>query len=324
MSRALGVPLLFTNVAGYPGVSVLTNGLSSDSAVSLCLGLDPEKATFARIVHVIRNAGSLRAPVACDAPSTDMRERRNAAIDLSALPVPWWHESDGGRYVGTWHVNLSRHPVTGACNAGVYRMKILGRRHTTVSVSPGSHLAGHMTEAERRGEELPLATAIGVAEHVVIAAAAALPPGVDEMAYAGALVGRPPAMRRCVLSPLRVPARAEVVMEGALLPGVRVADGPYMDYAGVANVNPSAYVYEVRRLAVRKNLVFRGTSVGTPGGEDHRLFSLLAAAGLADFHGSRVRKAVQNLCLRHRWYRLLQASGKVGGMMRVGGGRWRG
>jgi 2,5-furandicarboxylate decarboxylase 1 len=198
-------------------------------------------------------------------------------------------------------------------------MKILGRRHTTVSVSPGSHLAGHMSEAERRGEELHLATAIGVPEHVVIAAAAALPPDVDEMAYAGALVGRPLAMRRCALSALRVPAQVEVVMEGALLPGVRVADGPYMDYAGVANVNRSAYVYEVRRLAVRKGLVFRGTAVGVPGGEDHRLFSLLAAAGLADFHGSRLRKSVQNLCLRHRWYRLLQSSGRVGRMLWAGG-----
>lgn len=316
MSRGLGVPALFTDILGYPGLSLFTNGLSSDSAVLLSLGRSSEEGSFSAVVRAIREAGPLVEPVLCDEPAMHMPERRGAEVDLTVLPVPWWHESDAGRYVGTWHVNISRHPATGAPNAGVYRMKILGRRHTTVSVSPKSHLALHMKEAERRGEELPLATAIGVPEHAVIAAAAALPRDVDEMAFAGALVRRPLAVRRCVLSRLRVPAEAEVVMEGALLPNIRAVDGPYMDYAGLTNVNPSAYVYEVRRLAVRTGLIFRGTAVGMPGAEDHRLFSMLAAAGLVDFHGSRVRRIVQNFCLRHRRYRLLQSSGRLSQTLR--------
>jgi UbiD family decarboxylase len=181
----------------------------------------------------------------------------------------------------------------------------------TVSVSPKSHLARHMNEAERRGEPLPMAVAVGVPEPVVIAAAAAARAGRDELCLAGGLMRQPLPVARCRTVDLTVPAGAEVIMEGEIVPGVCVKDGPYMDYAGTPNVNPRALLYRVRRLAWRADTVYRGTSVGVAGGEDHHLFAVLAGAGLADFHGSAVRRTVQNLLLRCRMFRLFQLSGRL-------------
>jgi UbiD family decarboxylase len=123
-------------------------------------------------------------------------------------------------------------------------------------------------------------------------------------------------LRPCATLPLLVPADSEIVLEGKLMPHVRVPDGPFMDYAGVPNVNKQALLFEVQRVAWRENAVFRGTSVGLPGAEDHVLFSVLARCGLADFHGSRLRKVLQNALLRRGWFELLQASGRCGHAIR--------
>ncbi|MBD3314147.1 MAG: hypothetical protein GF344_00030 [Chitinivibrionales bacterium] len=308
LTRKAKAPLLFETIVDYPEASVFTNGLSSRDCFALCLGLDPRRTNWGDLVRRVRRG---RVPIKPTPSklSAVLRERRGSGVDLYALPTPWWHRADAKRYIGTWHINITRDPVTGIENAGVYRMKVLDEKHTTVSVSPKSHLAQHVKEAERRGEPLAMAVAVGVAEPVVIAAAAALNRGENELAFAGGLMGRPLEVQNGDLCDLPVPSNAEVYMEGELLLNTRVSDGPYMDYAGIPNVNPHAHVYRVGRLAWRKDVIFRGTSVGEPGGEDHLLFALLAAANLADFHGSVVRKIIQNFLLRLRLFRLLQATG---------------
>lgn len=315
MARRTAAPVLFENIDGYPGMSVFTNGLSSRQSVALSLGLEPSETSWQALARQVRHARRTScAPRLTRTPSA-LEERYGDDVDLALLPVPWWHEADAGRYVGTWHVNLTRDPCTGGLNAGVYRMLVSGKRHTTVSVSPRSHLACHMHEAERRGRPLAMAVAIGVGEPVVIAAAAALGHDRDELAFAGGLMGEPLEVGRCALSALPVPVEAEVVMEGVLVPGARTTDGPFMDYAGKPDVNHRAFVYEVRRLAWRPELVYRGTSVGRPGAEDHLLYAMLAAAGLADFHGSPARRVVQNALLRLRLFRLFQMTGGIGRLL---------
>ncbi len=312
IARASGRPMLFVNIQEYPGAHLLVNGLADYRCMALALGTEPRHPRLRTLARTIRDR---REPIA---PVLVRRDRRHAMIvrsgsrcDTGALPAPWWHPSDGGRYVGTWHVNITSDPHSGERNAGVYRMQIIDQRHTTVSVSPHSHLAAHMRAAEACGRPLEMAVAIGVPEAAVIAASAALPAGADELGFAGALMGRPLEVVPCATVNLHVPFSAEIVLEGTLQPHVRVPDGPFMDYAGIADTNPRALLFEVHRMEMRPDAVFRGASVGRPGAEDHVLFSALAAAGLADFHGARSRHYLQTLLLRHRCFRLLQLSGRL-------------
>jgi 4-hydroxy-3-polyprenylbenzoate decarboxylase len=216
----------------------------------------------------------------------------------------------------TWHLNISRDPETGTRNVGVYRMQIIAPNQTTVSVSPGSHLALQIRKAERKDEALPLAVAIGVDERLVISAASAPAYGIDEYALAGGLAGRPIELIRCATQPLEVPADSEIVIEGFIKPGIRVQDGPFLDYAGIPSTNHNGHLFEATALLFRSNFIFRGTAVGRPGAEDHQLYSVLSHLRLADFHGSRIRHSMQTFLLRRRAFKLFQMTGRIGQLTR--------
>ena len=110
----------------------------------------------------------------------------------------------------------------------------------------------------------------------------------------------------CQTVNLEVPAHSEIVIEGLIQPGARVQDGPYFDYTGKPNTNPNAFLFEATQLMFRSNPIFRGTSIGVSGAEDHQLFALLAELNIVDFHGSRVKQRVQHLLLKQRLFRAFQ------------------
>jgi UbiD family decarboxylase len=297
-------PLLFENIAGYPGQRVFTNGLRHLSLIALALGLDPEICRADLNAELRRRIAVPVPPRIVEAPAGLPSEVAQEDVDLLRLPVPHWNEQDGARYLGTWHLNVTRDPQTNARNVGLYRMQLLGRNHATVSTSPGSHLRNHVALAEKEGQPLPMAVAIGVDEAVILVAAAGCPYGSDEYELAGALRQQPLDLVRCGQVGLEVPADAEFVIEGFIQPNQRVQDGPYFDYTGTVNINPDAFLFEVTQVRCRENPIFRGTSIGVPGAEDHQLLAVLADLQLLDFHGSALKKGLQSLILRqrlHRW-----------------------
>jgi len=316
IARAENKPILFENIKDYPGKRIFVNGLSSYASIGLAVGIDSHANNPKSLSKIIRQAFSKPIdPVMIDkSPLTE--NKITEQINLTVLPVPWWSEIDAGRYIGTWHLNITRDPESKVRNVGIYRMQLLGPKIATVSVSPRSHLAEHIKKAEKLGKELPMAVAIGVDERLIIAAAASPAYGVDELALPGGLLGKPVELFRCLTQPLEVPADSEIVIEGYIKPGIHVQDGPFLDYAGIPNTNPSAYLFEATGLFFRHNCIFRGTAVGNPGAEDHILYSVLAHAGLADFHGSRLRRLIQNFLLKHRAFRLFQYSGRIGSFIR--------
>ncbi len=307
-----GTPaLLFENIADYPGWRLLTNGLASRGKISAALGLDPS-TPFAGCVAAFRQRLSRPlAPVMEHRGSFEENSFTGNGVDLTTLPVPWWHERDGGRYIGTWHVNISGDPETGIPNLGIYRMQLLGPRRTGLSISPGSHLARHLAAARKQGRALEMAVAIGVDETVIMAAAASFPYGTDEYFSAGGLAQEPVGLAPCRTVALDAPANAEIVLEGTIDPSRTVREGPFLDYAGIPKADPHGFVFEVSALSYRNHPIFRGAAIGTPGGEDHLLFSLLSSAGCLDFHGSRMRQRLQNALLRNHSYRLFQAVGRL-------------
>jgi 2,5-furandicarboxylate decarboxylase 1 len=311
ISRQSDSPMLFESVKDYPDWKIFTGGCSQLPFIALALGLDAGISRQDLVLALRKRLTKPLPPVLLEqrAANTFLAEKE---VNLHALPTPRWSEIDAGRYVGTWHVNITKDPDTRIRNLGIYRMQILNENHTTLSVSPRSHLAMHMEKAENTKRPLEMAVAIGVAEPVIMAGAAALPYGTDELAVAGGLMSRPVEVVKCRTVDLEVPADSELVLEGKILPGERVTDGPYMDYAGIPSVNPKAYLFQVTAISWRDQPIFRGMAVGNPGAEDHQLFVLLSQIGLLDFHGSRIRRALQGVLIRHRLFRLFQWTGRLG------------
>jgi UbiD family decarboxylase len=321
MTRESRTPLLFENIQDYPGQRVFTNGLCDTPSIGLVLGLDlgASRKTLGHRALVTEAQERITTPIKPKlVENGPVRENilRGEAVDLLTLPVPHWNDRDVGRYIGTWHVNVTKDPETGARNVGIYRMQILDSTQATVSASPHSHLARHVAKSERDGQPLPMAVAIGVNEAVIMAAAAGYPEGIDEFELAGALQQEALELIPCETVNLEVPANSEIVIEGFIQPDVRVQDGPYFDYTGKTNTNLNAFVFHATRLMFRSNPIFRGASIGVPGAEDHQLFAFLAELNLVNFHGSSIKHAAQNFLLKRRCFRAFQFVGKVGATIR--------
>lgn len=309
--------LLFNKIKDYNEFSLFTGGLAGCEHFSILLKIPLTSNKKIIINEIKRRIGVPCEPVLTDSLSSKYIWTDGKDVDLYELPVPWWHPGDGGRYIGTWHLNISKDPQTEVRNVGVYRMQIKGRNYATVSVSPKSHLAEHIKKAECKNLDLPLAVAIGVDETFMIAAASASPKGTDEYTVAGAIQQEPVKIVKCKTIDLEVPLNAEIVLEGVVRCGIRMQDGPYFDYSGKLNVNKHAYCFEVRAIRRKEGAIFRGMSVGEPGAEDHLLFSILSHLEMVDFHGSVHRQKIQNFFLKAGLYRTFQLFGRIGNVQLI-------
>jgi 3-polyprenyl-4-hydroxybenzoate decarboxylase and related decarboxylases len=308
-------PLLFENIKDYPGQRLFSNGLVDSSSIGIALGLHPGMPGNA-IRTARKRALTPIAPLIVRSGAVLDNVVDGEAIDFLKFPIPHWHREDVARYLGTWHLNITKDPENGSRNLGVYRMQVLGPRRATVSTSPRSHLALHLAKAEREGRPLEMAVAIGVGEALIMAASASCPFGTDEYGLAGALQSEAVRLIQCKTISQEVPGDSEIVIEGLIQPGVRVQDGPYFDYAGKPSTNRNAFLFEATRVMFRNNPIFRGTSIGNPGAEDHQLFAFLADLNLVDFHGSQPKQWVQNQFLKMRMFKPFQFAGRGGSLIR--------
>lgn len=303
--------ILFTNVKDYPGWRIFANALSTIRKVGIALNVDPSFDDSQIIEEFKYRLASGIDPVLDPVDLPDEVAYTDKDVNLFSLPVPWWSREDVGRYIGTWHLNITKDPITGIRNVGVYRMQLIDSNHAAVSVSQKSHLTRQIEMAERKGSSLEMAMSIGVPDTMVMAAGASVPYGVDEFHSAGGLAAKPVVLVNCKTIQVEVPKSSEIILEGRIVPKVRIQEGPFLDYAGVPKSNPSAFIFEVICLRHKRNPIFRGAAIGYEGAEDHILYSLLATAGSLDFHGSPMRQRIQNFLLKRRMFRQFQFVGAL-------------
>jgi 4-hydroxy-3-polyprenylbenzoate decarboxylase len=291
-TRSRQKPLLFENIKDYPDQRVFTNGFLEPAHIAMALGFHAG-LPLARVIAQARKR--VRDPIEPKMVRTGPVLQNvvpASVLDLLQFPVPRWSDYDDGRYIGTWHVNVSKDPETGERSAGMYRMKVLGPKQATINASKRSALARHLAKAEAKKAELPMAVAIGAPEATVIAAAAFCPAGMDAFDLAGALQHKPVELIECMH--LEVPAFSEIVIEGFIHPGVRVADGPYIEH-GRPRTNPKAFLFEATRVMHRDNPIFRGSASSREGAEDQHLHAFLTQLRLAHAPGSRLKQMLHSL-----------------------------
>jgi 4-hydroxy-3-polyprenylbenzoate decarboxylase len=193
---------------------------------------------------------------------------KGSDIDMGRLPVPICWPQDGGPYITLPQV-VTRDPVTGARNVGMYRVQVLGRDSLAMHWQRHKVGAAHWREMAARGETMPVAIVLGGDPASIYAASAPLPPGIDEYLFAGFLRREPVRLSRCVTSDLEVPSEAELVIEGVIDPREPlVTEGPFGDHTGfysLADLYPRVQVTAITR---REDPVWPHTIVGRPPMED--------------------------------------------------------
>ncbi len=179
--------------------------------------------------------------------------RTGGEINLADLPVPTVFELDSGAFI-TAACGISRNPRTGQLNVGVYRTLILGRNIVAINASSLSDLRTFYQHAEKHGESMPIALAIGVEPALQMAAASKLPADESELDVAGALQGKPIDLVKCETSDLLVPANAEMIIEGRV-DFTRKIENTLGEFAGQYGPE-TAPVTEITAITHRRDAMF--------------------------------------------------------------------
>ena len=150
-------------------------------------------------------------------------------IDLTRFPHPIFSEKDPAPFI-TAGLVISRDPESGQTNTSIYRLQVHGPKRLGIKAQ---QLARHHKKAEARGESLPVAIAIGTDPALAVASQWDAPYGVDELVLAGGLRGEAVEVVRAETVDLDVPATAEIIIEGRVLPHVREQEGPFGEVGAI-------------------------------------------------------------------------------------------
>jgi 2,5-furandicarboxylate decarboxylase 1 len=265
--------LLFENVKGTP-FPVLTNLHASRSRLALALGTPPDGMLAAYLRAMDR---PLPPRVVATGPVKDV-VLTGDRLNVLELPQIVHHEGDGGPYV-TAAISFARDPEhrSGSPDAEIWncaynRLMVKGRDRTSIHLTTGKHLWEFHRKAEARGEPLPVAFAIGVHPAIALGALAIGSIDEDERAIIGALSGEPLELVRCETSDVLVPAYAEMVIEGEILPHERISEGPFGEFTGYSLGERKREVLHVKAITHRAGAMFQDISVAHL---DHMLLSTI-------------------------------------------------
>jgi 2,5-furandicarboxylate decarboxylase 1 len=241
---------------------------NTQKKIQVALGVpwNMHRAEMAR--ECLRREAKRIAPVVVEKSVAPVKEiiQTGAQVDLHALPLMRHHEMDGGPYIDM--SSVARDRASGTYNCSYHRMEVKDRTHTGFLMTL-QHMWRIFRGYEEAGEECPVATVIGHHPAYQMGACYGGPFEISEYEIIGGYLGEP---LRLVASEtwggdLLVPADAEIVIEGALLPGKRMVEGPFGEvngYLGAQGFQQSAH-YEVRSITRRPHAMY--TSILTPEGD---------------------------------------------------------
>lgn len=253
--------VLFERVQGS-NLRIAMNTTASRSVIAASLGIDPDN--FAE--HYLQALTHPIAPVDRDsakatAPVHEIVYRGDEVDLTTQLPVLTHHELDVGPYL-TSGVTIGEHD--GVRNLSYHRMQLRGPRTTGIVVVQ-RHLHRMLDIADAENRPFPIAIAIGLDAGMYLAAGtsgSAAPYGFDELGIVGGLRGEPVELVPAVTVPLKVPACAEIILEGHILPNHLEHEGPFAEFDGNYEQGPER-VFQVTALTMRRDAIYHGLATGT-------------------------------------------------------------
>lgn len=240
--------LKFVNTGG--SMPVVTSFGGSRALLAKAMGVE---------VHQVAEhfAQAQENPMKCvlvDKSNAPVKEFVTFDVDLSKLPIPIHHEKDSGAYI-TAALLIAKDPETGARNVSIHRLQVSGANRLGILILP-RHLYNFYQKAEAENKPLEIALAIGVDPILLLASQALAPLGFDEFTIASRLYGKPLELVKCETVDLEVPAQAEIVLEGRLLPSVREMEGPFGEYPKYYGPASLKSVIELTAMTSRKNPIY--------------------------------------------------------------------
>ena len=275
--------LYFEQVKGTP-IRVVANTLATRDRLGFVFGCSGDEVVRTYMERQDRLIPPVRV---ADGP---VREVVLTGADANLLDLPQIVHcgADAGPYFASGVV-IARDPDTGIYNAGVYRTQIVGPRKVRIYPSAATNLRYLYNKAEARGEALEVVWVLGHHPALLLASQYRGPIDVDEIHVAGGLLGEPLRMVPAETVALDVPADAEIVVEGRILPHIRELEGPFGEFTwtlGPAEMNPVA---EITAITRRRDAILLDVFNAH---QEHNLLGMIPREALLQ---QRVRAAVPSL-----------------------------
>ena len=277
-----GPALLFENVQGYE-MPVVINLYGTHQRAAWALGVDHIDRLTERVrkllglvqgppsglVNQVRSLGDLLG-IARTQPRTVRRGPCQEVVltgdevDVNMLPALKCWPLDGGRYI-TFPLVISRDPESGRRNVGTYRMQIFDGKTTGMHWQTHKVGAHHYRVSEEQGSErLEVAVALGGDPTTLWSGSLPLPPDMDEIAVSGLIREERVEMVACKTIDLEVPAHAEIILEGYVVPGELRSEGPFGDHTGYYSMEEDYPVFHITAITHRRNPIYPTIIVGRP------------------------------------------------------------
>jgi 4-hydroxy-3-polyprenylbenzoate decarboxylase len=282
--KAGGPAILFEHPKGY-SIPVLGNLFGTPGRVALGMGEES--------VDALRDVGRLLAYLKEPDPPRGLRDAwdklpvlkkvldmapkerssapcqeivwEGAEVDLGRLPIQTCWPGDAGPLI-TWGLTVTRGPHKPRQNLGIYRQQVIARNKVIMRwlAQRGGALDFRDHCLAQPGEPFPVAVALGADPATILGAVTPVPDSLSEYQFAGLLRGARTELIKCVGSDLRVPATAEIVLEGSIAPGEVALEGPFGDHTGYYNEQERFPVFTVERITMRREPIYHSTYTGKP------------------------------------------------------------
>lgn len=265
----IGPAMMFNNIKGYPHSRILVGMHASRQRAALLLGCEASQLAL----EVGKAVKKPVAPVVVPASSAPCQEQIFLADDpdfdlRTLLPAPTNTPIDAGPFFCLGLALASDPDDASLTDVTIHRLCVQGRDELSMFLAAGRHIEVFRQKAEAAGKPLPITINMGLDPAIYIGAcfeAPTTPFGYNELGVAGALRQRPVELVQGVSVPEKAIARAEIVIEGELLPGVRVREDQHTNsghampefpgYCGGAN--PSLPVIKVKAVTMRNNAILQ-------------------------------------------------------------------
>ncbi|MBD0417424.1 UbiD family decarboxylase [Oryzicola mucosus] len=309
--------ILFDKIPGQPaGNRVFTNATVGAKRAAMALGIDHTLTPLdaLRAWKERRSKLTLIAPQVTDDVPYLENVMDGEDVDLRRLPSPVWHPDDGGPYIGSGALVMTRDPESNWVNSSIYRIQVHDEKRVTIQFDHnGRHGAIISKRYWDKGEPCPVAIVCGQDPALFISGFEYLPEGASELDFAGAIKGAPVPVHPGPRTGLPIPARAEIVLEGLLMPFPQdsLPEGPFGEFTGyyAADKRP-APIMHVTAIYHRHNPILLGSPPLKPPrfhfGLSFRaasMWSNLEAAGVTDIAGAwqHVSQLMTVISLKQRY-----------------------
>ena len=276
--------LLFEKIKGHPeGFRILTNILGTSlNRIALSLGIPLNLSILDMISRTKEIYKNRIPPQVVNKKNAPVNENilMGKDVDLYLFPAPKMWPLDGGRYIGTGDIVITKDPEDGYLNLGTYRQMIHSKNEVGFYVSPGKDGLLHREKWWKMGKPCEVAVAYGIDPLLFIVGAMGFPKNVSEYEYAGGIKGEPIRVVKGEVTDLLIPADAEIVVEGISYPNKFKDEGPFGEFTGYYGRpgGPTPFI-EVKCVHYRNKPILTGALMADhPSCEQNLFFGVARSA----------------------------------------------